>query len=129
MVLKRPSQAENPAKQDRYSGIPGVHRGTKEEAAMIRHICMFKLKDEDKEANLKEALRRLEEMREIPLIATFEVVTNAAAAPDSNYDLSLIFDFKNMDDLNAYQKHPMHVEFGKFITAIRESRACIDYEF
>ena len=72
---------------------------------MIRHICMFKLKDENKEANLKEALRRLEEMREIPLIATFEVVTNAAAAPDSNYDLSLIFDFKNMDDLNAYQKH------------------------
>ena len=96
---------------------------------MIRHICMFKLKDENKEANLKEALRRLEEMREISLIVTFEVVTNAAAAPDSNYDLSLIFDFKNMDDLNAYQKHPMHVEFGKFITAIRESRACIDYEF
>ena len=63
---------------------------------MIRHICMFKLKDEDKEANLKEALRRLEEMREIPLIATFEVVTNATAAPDSNYDLSLIFDFKNI---------------------------------
>ena len=59
---------------------------------MIRHICMFKLKDENKEANLKEALRRLEEMREIPLIATFEVVTNAAAAPDSNYDLSLIFE-------------------------------------
>ena len=56
-------------------------------------------------------------------------MTNATAAPDSNYDLSLIFDFKNMDDLNAYQKHPMHVEFGKFITAIRESRACIDYEF
>jgi hypothetical protein len=46
---------------------------------MIRHICMFKLKDENKEANLKEALRRLEEMREISLIATFEVVTNAAA--------------------------------------------------
>ena len=40
---------------------------------MIRHICMFKLKDENKEANLKEALRRLEEMREISLIATFEV--------------------------------------------------------
>lgn len=95
---------------------------------MIRHICMFKLKDENKEANLKEALRRLEEMREIPLIATFEVVTNAAAAPDSNYDLSLIFDFKNMDDLK-HTEASEHVEFGKFITAIRESRACIDYEF
>ena len=76
---------------------------------MIRHICMFKLKDEDKEANLKEALRRLEEMREIPLIATFEVVTNAAAAPDSNYDLSLIFDFKNMNDLNAYPVSYTHL--------------------
>ena len=42
---------------------------------MIRHICMFKLKDENKEANLKEALRRLEEMREISLIATFELRT------------------------------------------------------
>ena len=81
---------------------------------MIRHICMFKLKDEDKEANLKEALRRLEEMREIPLIATFEVVTNVAAAPDSNYDLSLIFDFKNMDDLNAYQKHSNQREQGLY---------------
>lgn len=96
---------------------------------MIRHICMFKLKEENKEANLKEALRRVEGLREIPMIATFEVVTNAPDAPDSNYDLSLIFDFKNMDDLREYQKHPLHVEFGKFITAIRESRACIDYEF
>mgnify|MGYP000918598431 CR=1 FL=1 len=33
---------------------------------MIRHICMFKLKDEDKEANLKEALRRLEDERDSP---------------------------------------------------------------
>ena len=96
---------------------------------MIRHICMFKLKDEDKEANLEGGTAPFGGDERDSLIATFEVVTNAAAAPDSNYDLSLIFDFKNMDDLNAYQKHPMHVEFGKFITAIRESRACIDYEF
>ena len=95
---------------------------------MIRHICMFKLKDENKEANLKEALRRLEEMREIPLIATFEVVTNAAAAPDSNYDLSLIFDFKNMDDLNAYQNDPIHLAFKNYVVEHMVSRACIDYE-
>lgn len=96
---------------------------------MIRHICMFKLKEENKEANLKEALERLESMRGMELIQIFEVVTNDSEAPDSNYDLSLIFDFKDMDDLNAYQKDPKHLEFGKFITEVRENRACIDYKF
>lgn len=96
---------------------------------MIRHICMFKLKEENKEANLKEALERLESMRGMELIQRFEVVTNDSEAPDSNYDLSLIFDFKDMDDLNAYQKDPKHLEFGKFITEVRENRACIDYKF
>lgn len=96
---------------------------------MIRHICMFKLKEENREENLKEALDKLEKMKNISLIKRFEVVTNYKNAPESNYELSLIFDFDNMDDLNEYQKHPLHVEFGKFITEVRESRACIDYEF
>lgn len=96
---------------------------------MIRHICMFKLKEENKEANLKEALERLESMRGMELIQRIEVVTNDSEAPDSNYDLSLIFDFKDMDDLNAYQKDPKHLEFGKFITEVRENRACIDFKF
>lgn len=96
---------------------------------MIRHICMFKLKEENREENLKTALDKLEKMKNISLIKRFEVVTNYKNAPESNYELSLIFDFDNMDDLNEYQKHPLHVEFGKFITEVRESRACIDYEF
>lgn len=96
---------------------------------MVRHICMFKLKEENKEANLKEALRRLEEVKKIPMISEALVVTNLEQAPESNYDFSLIFDFKNFEDLEAYQAHPTHVEFGKFITAVRENRACIDYEF
>jgi hypothetical protein len=96
---------------------------------MIRHICMFKLQEVNKDANLAEALSRLDEMKSIDLIKNFQVVTNFKEAPVSNYDLSLIFDFETMDDLNAYQKHPIHVEFGKFITSVRESRACIDYEF
>ena len=96
---------------------------------MIRHICMFKLKEENKEANLKEALERLEGMRGMELIQRFEVVTNDGDAPESNYELSLIFDFKDMDDLNAYQKDPKQMEFGKFITEVRENRACIDYKF
>lgn len=96
---------------------------------MIRHICMFKLKEENKESNLKEALVRVEMLRGIEQIQRFEVVVNDSEAPESNYEISLIFDFKNMDDLMIYQKDERHIAFGDFIKQIRESRACIDYRF
>lgn len=96
---------------------------------MVRHICMFQLKEEEKEKNIKEALERAQFLKEIPYIKKFEVVTNSSKAPQNNYDLSLIFDFESIEDLNEYQKHPNHLAFGKFITSVRENRACIDYEF
>ncbi|MBP3309465.1 MAG: Dabb family protein, partial [Ruminococcus sp.] len=52
-----------------------------------------------------------------------------ADAPESKYTIALIFDFDNIDGLNAYQVHPAHVEFAKFIGTIKTERACIDYEF
>lgn len=96
---------------------------------MVRHICMFQLKKEEKEKNLKEALEKAQILKEIPYIKKFEVVTNSSNAPQNNYDLSLIFDFASIEDLNEYQKHPNHIAFGTFITSVRENRACIDYEF
>lgn len=96
---------------------------------MIRHICMFKLQEENKKENLKNALVLVEKLREINEIQRFEVVVNDEEAPESNYEISLIFDFKNMEDLNRYQKDKRHIEFGDFIKKVRESRACIDYRF
>lgn len=96
---------------------------------MIRHICMFKLQEENKKSNLEEALKRTAILRDIPQIRNFEVVVNSEEAPKSNYELSLIFDFDSMEDLNEYQKHQNHIEFGNFIKSVRENRACIDYEF
>lgn len=101
---------------------------------MIKHIVMFKLLDNaesrTKSENLDTALTMLKDFKNlIPMLKDFRAVTNSADAPDSNYDLALICDFENIDDLNAYQTHPEHLKFGKFITQVRESRACIDYEF
>lgn len=67
---------------------------------MIRHICMFTLKEENKEKT-----------------------------PDSNYDVALIFDFDSVETLNQYQKSPQHIAFGEFVSSVRVDRACIDYEF
>lgn len=96
---------------------------------MIRHICMFKLKEDNKKENLKEVLVRVQSLRTIEQVCGFEVVCNAPDMPESNYDVALIFDFNTPEDLQTYQDHPTHKAFGAFIGLIRENRACIDYAF
>ena len=93
---------------------------------MIRHICMFKLKDK---ADLPMILERAQTLREIPQIRSFLVVTNDPRTPEKNYDLSLIFDYDSVEDLNIYRDSEIHRAFGRFITPLRDLRACIDYEF
>ena len=95
---------------------------------MIRHICMFTLQ-EDKAANAAEFVRRAESLKAIPSVRRFEVVTNDHRTPESNYNVSLIIDFDDVEGLDAYRVSTEHVAFGQFVGTIRIDRACIDYEF
>lgn len=95
---------------------------------MIRHICMFTLKEEEKEKNIKEFMERAEKLKELDIIKKFNVVRNAEKTPDSNYDVALIFDFDTVETLDEYQKSPQHIEFGEFVFSVRVDRACIDYQ-
>ena len=96
---------------------------------MIRHICMFKLKEENKAADLKEFCERSKSLEAITEVRRFEVVCNGSDMPDSNYDVALIFDFDNKEALDRYQSNPIHQAFGAFVSGVREARACIDYYF
>jgi len=99
---------------------------------MIKHIVMFKLKDADGKTefeNAAEAKERFNEVIEkVPSLKSGKVVINAKGAEASNYTIALICDFDKIDDLNAYQVHPVHKAFGSFIAGIKIERACIDYE-
>lgn len=95
---------------------------------MIRHICMFTLRDEGKEQHISEFMERAESLRAIGEIKRLEVVRNELRTPATNYDVALIADFETVDDLNAYQKSPLHLAFGEFVFTVRKERACIDYE-
>lgn len=95
---------------------------------MIRHICMFTLKEDNKEANIAGFLERAEALRKLEMIKNSDVVRNAEKTPDTNYDVALIFDFDTVEKLEEYQKSSLHVEFGEYVYSIREKRACIDYE-
>lgn len=95
---------------------------------MIRHICMFTIKDENKEQNMIEFCERAEKLRALEEIKGFNVVRNAEGTPDSNYDVALIFDFETVEGLEKYQKSELHLEFGEFVGSVRVDRACIDFE-
>ncbi len=96
---------------------------------MVRHICMFTMKEENKEKNIAAFLERAESLKELEMIKKFQVVRNAENTPASNYDVALIFDFESTETLDAYQKSPQHAAFGEFVYTVRVDRACIDYEF
>jgi hypothetical protein len=98
---------------------------------VIRHIVMWKLKETAEGASRAENAQklkvRLEGCRDIvPGILHVEV---GIAQPrlDSTYDVVLVSDFADKTALDAYQVHPTHEALKAFVTAVRESRACVDY--
>jgi hypothetical protein len=102
-------------------------------AVMIKNIVMFKLKETDGRSeyeNAIEAQKRFDNViANVKELKRGEVVINSKEAPESNYTISLLCDFETIDDLNAYQVHPAHVEFAKFLGTVKTDRACIDYEY
>jgi hypothetical protein len=99
---------------------------------MIKHIVMWKLKDQaegaDRAANAREMKRRLDECASIvPGQGTFEVVL-AQPGLEATYDVVLYSEFADRAALQAYIDHPTHKAVVPFIGAIREGRQCMDYE-
>ena len=99
---------------------------------MIKHIVMWKLKEEaegaDRATNAREMKRRLDDCASIvPGIITFEV-TLAQPDLEATYDVVLYSEFADRAALAAYIAHPVHQAVVPFIGAIREGRLCMDYE-
>ena len=100
---------------------------------MIRHVCMFKFKDfaegRSKEENISITKSMLDKLPfEIEYIIASSTYTGAENQKDDNYDLILISDFNNLDELEKYKVHPKHIAVGDFMRPVRISRTCIDFE-
>ncbi|GLU35641.1 Dabb family protein [Trinickia caryophylli] len=98
---------------------------------MIRHIVMWKLKEQAEGATRTENALKLKEKLEgcrdiVPGIVRLEVGI-AAPGLESTYDVVLVSDFADKAALDAYQVHPTHEALKAFIGAVRESRECVDY--
>ena len=93
---------------------------------MITHIVLFKLLDRHPE-NIEKARAKLASLAgKIPQLRHFEVGTDVLHT-DRSYDLALVAKFDTLEDLNAYQIHPLHQEVVKYILSVRQSIVAVDY--
>lgn len=98
---------------------------------MVKHIVLFKLKDEapvaDKLAAMHGFKKAIEALpAKISVIRKIEVGLNMN--PEETWSIALYSEFDTLDDVKVYAAHPDHVAAGKLIAGVKESRACVDYE-
>ncbi len=99
---------------------------------MIKHIVMWKLKDEadgySKEENLQRMKREIGKLEKlIPQIKFYEIGINFLHTPAS-FDLVLISAFESKEDLRAYREHAEHKAVVDFVMPLVDKRFVVDYE-
>lgn len=101
---------------------------------MIKHVVMWTIRHGEtprvKFERMAEVKARLLDLKgRIDEIVALDVFFNSPSAPDDNYDVILISEFNSWADLDAYQKHPAHLEVADYLKNVRQNRSAIDYEF
>ena len=92
---------------------------------MITHIVLMKFADP---SNRDEAKKLLEALpAQIPQIKSLTVGLDLVGSEVSQ-DLALITTHDSVEDLKAYQSHPVHVEFGGWLRPLLTSRVVVDYD-
>ncbi|MCX9013697.1 MAG: Dabb family protein [Candidatus Methanoperedens sp.] len=94
---------------------------------MITHIVLFKLKDASP-GNIEKTRNVLQGLDgKVPQLRRLEVGVDVIRSVRS-YDIALVAKFDSLKDLDAYQKHPVHVKVAEYINSVKESAFAVDYE-
>ena len=93
---------------------------------MVKHIVLFKLKDQ---ADRPKAIEALSSMKgKIEGMLDLEVGEDFLAS-ERSYDIALITTHTVRAALDFYQAHPVHQPVKKIMHAIREGSVAVDYEY
>ena len=93
---------------------------------MIRHIVLYRLREENKEKSIACMKEKLE-----ALVGQVEGLRTLTVRPDCNthsYDVCLVAEFDSPDALHYYKKHPAHVAASDYVHSVMTDRAAFDYE-
>lgn len=99
---------------------------------MIKHIVMWKIKDECDGMNKKEITNTISEKLaslkgKIKEIIDIEVGSGLTKG-EMNYDMGLIVTLNSLEDLPLYINHPEHLKVREFISKVRLARTTVDIE-
>lgn len=94
---------------------------------MIRHIVMWKFKEDKQEEMLIFRDRLLALKGQIPEIRAMEVGININPS-DRSFDAVLVSEFDSLDALKSYSVNPLHVAVSDFCKTIRTQSVSCDYE-
>lgn len=99
---------------------------------MIKHIVMWKLKEQAHGKTKKENMASIKKMLEdlngkIPGMIKLEVGMDFSST-DHSADIVLYSEFKDRKFLDDYQTHPLHEAVKPYVLEARSERRIVDYE-
>ena len=100
-----------------------------EDKTMVKHIILWKLKDEYNNDKVKTGIKEGREglLGVIPGLVEIKVQTEKLES--SNVDVMLYSVFESADALRGYAVHPEHVKVADTkVRPFTATRACIDFE-
>ena len=99
---------------------------------MVKHVILWKLKDEysgAEIANIKQGIKEGLEGLKGQIPGLIDIKVNIEPLESSNCDLMLDSTFEDYESLKGYSTNPLHVDVAN--TKVRpytKSRTCMDYE-
>ena len=95
---------------------------------MIRHVVVFKLKPDVSEARRDEWLEMSRRLHgRIELVRNFKIGVDLLRLPRS-YDVAVVADFDNLEDIRAYAEHPAHLSAVELSRELSEHIVSVDFE-
>lgn len=95
---------------------------------MIRHVVMWKFKEENKEANMQHAREILFALQPvIPELRRMEIGFDISGT-EMSYDMMLLTEFDSVEDMKTYAVHPEHLKVSGFIRSVILQRVVLDCE-
>lgn len=95
---------------------------------MIKHIVMWKFKEDQHDNMLLFRDRLLALKGQIPEIKEMEVGININPS-ERSLDAVLVSAFDSLEALKSYSVNPLHVAVSDFCKTIRTQSVSVDYEF
>ena len=94
---------------------------------MIKHVVMFKLSKKTPQ-NMEHAVQALKSLEgNIEALKAIEIGSDFLES-ERSYDIVLIAQFDNQEDLNFYTQHENHLPVVKIMRSLCSSSVVVDYK-